>query len=96
MNVIYAVTMYKAAALKSQNIRDVITSSFETWKMLDRIQFPNMSNARIWFEGRRPESTVTETDDGLEVTFFVLTEEQVKPDGQATRVEVLDMALPKT
>lgn len=96
MNVIYAVTMYKAAVLKSQNIRDVITSSCGIWKTLDRIQFPSMSNARIWFEGRRPEAYVTKTDDGFEVTFFVLTEEQIKPDGQATRVEVLDMALPKT
>lgn len=94
MNVIYAVTMYSVVISREGSIKEAVTSSRESWELIDRVQFSNMSNARISFEGRRPMAALEEYDGKREVTFYVLTEEQMRVNGQATRIDVLDMAFP--
>jgi len=94
MNVIYAVTMYSVVIPGEDSIKEAVTSSRESWELIDRVQFSNMSNARISFEGRRPMAALEEYDGKREVIFYVLTEEQMRVNGQATRIDVLDMALP--
>lgn len=100
MNVNYAVTMYQITLTKEEVDTDILKSLMSSdrkdWTQIDRIDFINMSNARLSFEGRRQMAAlckISETE--YDVTFFTLSEEQITEKGETTRIEIIDIAAPK-
>lgn len=98
MGIVYSVTSYRMVLSRldiSSMKEKIVRSAGRGWKKIERSEFTNMSNARIFLEGRRPKARIDEKEDGFcEVTFFVLCEEQKGYDGEIIRNDVLNMALP--
>ena len=98
MGIVYSVTSYRMVLSRldiSSMKEKIVRSAGRGWTKTERSEFTNMSNARIFLEGRRPKTGIEEKENGsCEVSFYVLCEEQKGYDGEIIRNDVLDMALP--
>lgn len=97
MNIIYVLTMYRVTLSKEEaasDIKKAVINKSQQWESIDKIEIARICNARISFEGRRSSAKLDIVDDEVDVTFFVLSEEQKNKFGESTRIEVLDIALP--
>lgn len=99
MNVVYTVTMYQITLTEEETRLGIKTSIRKSdrsrWEKIDSIEFPNMSNARFAFEGRKSLATLDRiSDNEFDVEFFTLSEEQRTEEGKVTRIEVIDIAIP--
>lgn len=100
MCVVYTVTMYQITLSEEETRSGIKTSIRESdqsrWEKIDHIEFPSMSNARFAFEGRRDLATICRVNENeFDAEFFTLCEEQKTEAGIVTRVNVLDIAVPK-